>query len=91
MLVKTVTGMTDFLFQGARGAVYAIQDGRTASGDFAFVRRDAQGVVLAHLVGGTELQDGDFVIRSDRAGYSGSAGVPLHVPSRLLQRNDARQ
>lgn len=68
--VETAFNQKDFLFSaGERGKAWTVENGARASGDLAFVSRDAQGVRLAHLVGGRELDCGNLSIRLPRAEY----------------------
>lgn len=77
MRVRTVFGQTDLLFSGIRtDAVYRVEGGARMSGRFGFLSRDAGGVRLAHLVGGSELEDGAFRIRLGRTAYT--AEVAAH-------------
>ena len=72
MELTTWNGYTDFLFQGDRNTKWSIEGGRTAGGDFGFVRTDADGPVLAHLVGGPELTAGRVSIQPERSAWEGA-------------------
>jgi len=68
--VTTGFGQTDFLFSaGDRTGAWKVEGNARASGDVAFVSRDAQGIRLAHLVGGTTLEAGGLAIRLPKAEY----------------------
>lgn len=68
--VKTTGGATDLLYASGKPAETVTLDGKSkVNGKFAVVSRDAEGLRLAELVAGTELNAGDITIKTDRAGY----------------------
>jgi hypothetical protein len=94
--VKTVAGATDLLYASLRPAeAVAVGDATKVTGRFACISRDAQGLRLAHLVGGTELSSGDVVIHAEAPGYTAtitaakygerSFTVDKPLPARLLK------
>lgn len=94
--VKTTGGATDLLYASLRpGEVATLDGGARVSGRFAYVSRDAQGLRLAHLVGGAELVDGNVAIRAEKSAYSATItsarfdereiSVDQPLPTRLLK------
>jgi hypothetical protein len=94
--VRTVDGSTDLLYASMRPAEAAsVGSGARVAGRFACVSRDAQGLRLAHLVGGTELSEGDVALRAERPAWSAtitaanyaerSLAVDGRLPPRLLR------
>jgi len=70
MELITRFGQTDFLFAAAdTNAVSDVPGKGKASGQLSFISRDADGLRLLHLVGGTELVLGDVSVHADRAVY----------------------
>ncbi|MCC7517886.1 MAG: hypothetical protein IT578_01740 [Verrucomicrobiae bacterium] len=68
--VKTAFGQTDLLFSGPdRTKSAAIEGNARASGNLAFISRDARGLRLLGLVGGTEVSHSGISARLARAEY----------------------
>lgn len=70
LAIETVSGQKDTLLADGDGT-REVQAGDMAMvGRFAMVSRDAKGIRLAHLVGGTRLECAGLKIVADRAGYA---------------------
>jgi hypothetical protein len=100
--VVTTAGATDILYASGKpdqptrsvDAIGADSMFRV-SGKFAFLSRDAKGLRLAHLVGGTELAADDITITTARREYTARIGavryadrtveVDAALPARLLK------
>jgi hypothetical protein len=97
--VATATGHTDLLYaSGAPDLKSKISDRKSqtaVAAKFAYVSRDASGLRLAHLAGGTELVADDVVIRTGRREYTArltavqyadrSFDTDVALPARLLK------
>ena len=70
LAVETTSGQRDLLVADGAGDRAVTAGTVTLVGRFGFVSRDAQGLRLAHLVGGTQLAEGDLKIAAEAAGYA---------------------
>lgn len=93
--IQTRFGQRDLLFGGGvRGKDYSVEDGIAASGDVGFVSRDANGLRLAHLIGGRALSTPEVRIEFTKPEYrttitgtdytAQAATLATALPARLL-------
>ena len=70
LAVDLTDGRRDVLFSSVRpGVSHKVGGDLEAAAEFAFASRDADGVRMVHLVGGTTFRGGDFAVECDRAAY----------------------
>lgn len=69
LAVETVSGQKDILVADGEGGRLVKAGGAAISGRFGFVSRDAKGLRLAHLAGGTTLEEGNLAIAAEAAGF----------------------
>lgn len=69
LAVETITGQRDVLVADGAGGREVTAGTAVLNGRFGYVSRDGNGLRLAHLVGGTKLEEGDLRIAAEAAGF----------------------
>jgi len=82
--VRTSTGQRDLILADGDGRREVKAGTAMLTGSFGIISRDARGLRLAHLVGGTRLSDGGVTITAAHAGYTARIAAVDYRRNRIV-------